>query len=72
MSSSPAARAMFPNLARKEDEREAAKPRSIEEIKAALPTWATSNAPVWATPRRGPPNDAYLRDMGLVKVSKRR
>ena len=60
---------MYPNLARKEAEQEAKQGKSIETIKSALPSWATSIDPSWASPRAAPPRD-YSRVPHLHRIKK--
>jgi hypothetical protein len=51
--SSRAAAAMYPALAKQEEQRRQAELRA-KSGKSAEPTWAKSNHPLWAEPRRAP------------------
>ena len=61
---SRAAAAMYPDLARAQDQRETQTTR-IDQV--GKPAWGKSNDPMWAEPRAAPPKD-YSRVPGLVKV----
>jgi len=50
---SDAAKAMYPALAKAEEQRKPEKPGVTSVTK---PTWATSNDPAWAAPRQRPPD----------------
>jgi hypothetical protein len=65
--SSRAAAAMYPALAKAEDQRQA-ELRGRSD-KSAEPAWGKSNDPIWAEPRAAPPKD-YSRVPGLRKVNR--
>ena len=65
--SSRAAAAMYPALAKQEEQRRQAELRG-KSGKTAEPAWAKSNDPVWAEPRPGP--NGLDRVPGLKRVNK--
>ena len=62
--SSPAARAMYPNLAAKEQEQDLR-----ETTKGTLPEWAKSDHPLWS--ERQPVYTDYSKVPGLIPIKRR-
>jgi hypothetical protein len=65
--SSRAAAAMYPSLARAEEQTRQAELRGKSD-KSAQPAWGKSNDPMWAEPRQGP--NGLDRVPGLRKLRK--
>lgn len=66
--SSRAAAAMYPSLARAEEQTRQAELRGKSD-KSGEPAWGKSSDPMWAEPRAAPPKD-YSRVPGLRKVNR--
>jgi hypothetical protein len=70
MTSSKAAQAMWPNLARKEAEREAKSAQAGKVEQPGKPSWGNPvNDPMWSEPRAAPPKD-FSRVPHLRRISK--